>query len=174
MTSNWALPRTVEQYAEPEYETIHVPWVNENDFASLKNLDGKSVKTSRDLIHIARDPRHDVLEKTWFLRLTNFNFDFLPNSVAGIQLRISINRNGRISDDTIQLCLDQQLIGKNQASLELDQIAVYGGENTLWNTNITMSDVQKSTFGVVLRFKSHPSWPHKSSALIDAVQLKVF
>lgn len=174
MTSNWALPRSVEQYAEPEYENIHVSWVEQNNFSSLKNLDGKFVKTSRDLLHIARDPRHDILEKTWFLRLTDFRFTNFPSSLSGIQVRISINRYGRITDDTVQLCLNNQLVGKNQATLELPTTAIYGGENNLWNTNLNMTDIQNPSFGIVLRYKSHPQWPHKCSTLLDSVEIKVF
>lgn len=174
MTTNWTLPKTIEQYAEPEYDSIHISWVEENNFAALKNLDAKFIKTSRDLVHIARDPRHDILEKTWFLRLTNFNFESLPETLTGIQAKVSMNRYGRITDDTIQLCLGDQLIGKNQASLEIPPIAVYGGENNIWGTTLTIDDIQNPNFGIALRFKSHPNWPHKSSALIDAVELKIF
>lgn len=174
MTSTWALPRSIEQYAEPEYEQIHVPWVEVDNFAALKNSDGKFIKTSRDLVHIARDPRHDVQEKTYYLRLTDFNFENLPDELSGIQAKITMNRSGRITDDTVQLCLDSELVGRNQASLLIPQIAVYGGENNIWNTNLTMTDIANSSFGIVLRFRSHPDWPHKSSALIDAVELRIF
>lgn len=174
MTSNWALPRNIEQYAEEEYEEIHVPWVDIDNFAALKNLDAKSVKTARDLVHIARDPRHDVQEKTYFLRLTDFDFINLPSTLTGIQAKITMNRYGRITDDTIQLCAGGNLVGRNRASLEIPPTAVYGGENDIWNSNLTMTDIANSTFGIVLRFRSHPDWPHKCSAMIDAVELKIF
>lgn len=174
MTSNWALPRSIEQYSEPEYEAIHVSWDNVDNFAALKNLDAKSIKTARDLVHIARDPRHDIQEKTWFLRLTNFDFINLPAALTGIQARVSMNRYGRITDETVQLCLDNELVGQNRASRALPPTAVYGGENDTWNSNLTMTDIQNSSFGIVLRFRSHPDWPHKCSALIDAVELKIF
>ena len=74
MTSNWALPTQIIQYAESGAEESHIPWTEVDNFYSLKNLDGKSIKTERDLLHIARDPKKDITEKTYFLKLTGFNF----------------------------------------------------------------------------------------------------
>ena len=54
MTTNWTLPRTITQYAEVGGEDAHVSWQETDDFHGLKDLDGKSVRTTRDLIHIAR------------------------------------------------------------------------------------------------------------------------
>lgn len=173
MTTNWTLPRIVTQYAEEGGEEAHITWLNTNDFYSLKNLDGRSIKTSKELVHIARDPRHDYTQKTYYLKVTDFNFNSLPETLTGIEMRLTMNRGGRITDDTIQLCLNGALVGDNQASLTLDPIKVYGGEDLLWNTNLTLADIQDPSFGIVLRFQSHPNWPHKSSPLIDAVELRI-
>lgn len=173
MNSNWALPNTVEQYSEEGAEENHISWVEIDNFSSLKQFDGKSTKTSRDLLHIARDPRHDIIEKTYFLKLTNFNFKNLPDSLSGIELRITMNRFGRITDDTVQLCLNGNLIGNNKATRDLAPIKLYGTGTDLWNSNLNISNVQNNSFGIVLRFKSHPDWPHKSSALIDAVEIRI-
>jgi hypothetical protein len=173
MSTNWALPRTIDQYPEEGAELAHVSWQEIDNFNAIKNKDGKSIKTSRDLIHIARDPRHDIVEKTYFLRLTNFNFVNVPETITGIEAKISMNRFGRITDETIQLSLSNQLIGDNLANTILDPIKVYGGNDTSWNLNLTRSNILDSTFGIVLRFKSHPNWPHKTSALIDSVELRI-
>jgi hypothetical protein len=173
MTSNWALPRNITQYAEEGAEDAHVSWLETNNFNGLKNLDAKSVRTTRDLLHIARDPKIDLTEKTYFLKVTNFNFQNLPQTVTGIELRLSMNRYGRITDDTIQLCLNDNLIGSNNADLNLDLKKIYGGENTLWDTTLTTTQITDPSFGVVLRFKSHPRWPHRCSPLIDAVELRI-
>lgn len=172
MNSNWALPTSVTQYAE-EGATTHVSWVDTNNFYSLKNNDGRSIKTSRDLLHIAVQPRHDLVEKTYFLKITGFNFINLPSTLSGIEMRLTMNRYGRISDETIQLCLNNNLIGDNQTDFSLDPIKTYGSDVDIWNAAITIADVQRPEFGVILRFRSHPNWPHKSSALIDAVELRV-
>lgn len=173
MTSNWALPTNINQYAEPGAELFHVSWNEIDNFYAIKNKDGKNIKTSRDLLHIARDPKQDIKEKTYFLKITGFNFVNLPSSLSGIELKLSMNRYGRITDDTIQLVLNDILIGVNQSTLSLDPIKTYGGTSNMWNTNLTISDLLDPTFGVVLRFKSHPQWPHKNSALIDSVELRI-
>jgi hypothetical protein len=172
MATNWTSPITADQYAESDAENIHVSW-NASEFNNLRNLDGRSVKTMRDLLHVSRDPRHDIVEKTYFLRVSNFNFSSLPSTLSGIETRITANRYGRITDDTVQLCLNGLLIGDNQATLDLSPIKTYGSNESLWSTNLSMSDIQNSSFGVVIRFKSHPSWPHKCSALIDAIEIRV-
>jgi hypothetical protein len=173
MTTNWTLPRTISQYAEPGGEDGHVTWLEVDNFNSLKAFDGKSVRTTRDLIHIAREPRHDIKEKTYYLKITNFNFINLPETVNGIELKISMNRSGRITDETIQLCKNDVIIGDNHASLNLDLIKIYGSETDMWGTNLTMQDIQDPSFGIVLRFQSHPNWPHKNSPLVDSVELRI-
>lgn len=173
MTSNWALPTQVYQYSEQGAEDSHVSWQDVNDFYSLKNKDGRSVKTSRELLHIARDPKRDITEKTYYMRITGFNFLNLPNTVSGIELRLTMNRFGRITDESVHLCLNEELIGKNQATLDVNPIKIYGSETSLWDTNLTKENLLDPTFGVVLRFQSHPNWPHRNSAMIDSVEIRV-
>jgi hypothetical protein len=174
MTSNWALPTIITQYAEEGAEDAHISWQEANEFSSLKSDDGKSIKTTSDLVHIAREPRHDITQKTYFLKITGFNFVNLPDVISGIEMKLSMNRFGRITDDTVQLCINDQLIGENQATLDLNPIKIYGDQTSMWDANLSVSDVQNSSFGITLRFKSHPRWPHRSSAMIDAVQVRVY
>jgi len=173
MNSNWALPTSISQYAEPGAEDHHVSWIDDNDFEGLKQVNDGSVKISRDLLHIAKQPNHDLVEKTYFLKLTGFNFNNLPDVVSGIEMRLTMKRYGRISDETVQLYLDNDAIGDNRASISLDPVNLYGSEDDNWNTNLSISDVQNPTFGLLVRFRSHPKWPHKSSALIDAVEIRI-
>jgi hypothetical protein len=174
MTSNWALPTNIIQYAEEGAEDAHISWTETDSFSGLKSADGRSIKTSGELVHIAREPRHDITQKTYFLKITGFNFINLPDTVSGIEMKLSMNRFGRITDDTVQLCVNDQLIGENQATLDLNPIKIYGDQTSMWDTNLSISDVQNPSFGVTLRFKSHPRWPHKSSAMIDVVQVRVY
>jgi hypothetical protein len=173
MTSNWALPTIISQYAEETAEDDHISWIEVDNFSSLKNLDGRSIKTSRDLLHIAREPRHDIKEKTYFLKVTGFNFVDVPDTISGIEAKITSNRYGRITDETIQLTLNNTVIGDNQASLDLNPIKIYGGTDNIWNTNLTTAGILNTSFGIVLRFQSHPRWPHKSSMLLDSVELRI-
>ena len=173
MTSNWTLPTIISQYAEETAEDDHVSWIEVDNVSSLKSLDGRSIKTSRDLLHIAREPRHDIKEKTYFLKVTGFNFINVPDTISGIEAKITSNRYGRITDETIQLTLNNAVIGDNQASLDLNPIKIYGGNDNIWNTNLTTAGILNSTFGVVIRFQSHPRWPHKSSMMLDSVELRI-
>lgn len=173
MASNWALPTIIDQFSEEGNEDYHVPWLEEDDFSSLKSANGKHVKTSRDLVHIARDPRHDILEKTYYLKLTGFEFESMPENIQGIEVRITMNRFGRIVDDTIQLCLEGEFIGENKSSDRILRDNYYGSDVDLWETNIESSQSINETFGIILRYKSHPSWPHKNSAFIDAVEIRI-
>jgi hypothetical protein len=173
MTSNWALPTIITQYAEETAEDDHISWVEVDNFSSLKSLDGRSIKTSRDLLHIARDPRHNIKEKTYFLKVTGFNFINLPSNISGIELKITSNRYGRITDETIQLTLNNTVIGDNQASLDLNPIKIYGGTDNIWNTNLTTVNLLDPSFGVLLRFQSHPRWPHKNSIMLDSVEVRI-
>lgn len=173
MTSNWALPTIITQYAEETAEDDHISWVEVDNFSGLKSIDGRSIKTSRDLLHIAREPRHDIREKTYFLKITGFNFNDVPETISGIEARITSNRYGRITDETIQLTLNDTVIGDNQASLDLNPIKIYGGQDNIWNTNLTTAGILNSSFGLVLRFQSHPRWPHKNSIMLDSVEVRI-
>lgn len=173
MSTNWSLPSTVQQYFEAGTENIHISWVDIDNFSNIKTNNNKSVKLTNNLTHIARDPRHDITNKTYFLQCTNFNFQNLSNSFNGIEVKVTANRFGRVTDDTVQLCLNGNLIGENKASLSLDPTKTYGGITDKWNTDLQITDFLNSTFGVVLRFRSHPNWPHSSNILIDAIEIKV-
>ena len=173
MTSNWALPTSIIQYAEPGAEEFHVPWLEVNNFYGLKNLNAPGVQTSRDLIHIAKQPNHDLVEKTYYLKLSGFNFLNLPTSVSGIEMRLSMKRHGRITDETIQLVKSDELAGDNQATLNLDPVKVYGSATDNWKTSISIPDIENGNFAVVIRFQSHHSWPHKTGAMVDAVEIRI-
>ena len=174
MTSNWALPTSIIQYAETGAEDFHVSWIEVNNFYGLKHQDARGVQTSRDLLHIAKQPSHDLVEKTYYLKLSGFNFLNLPRStVSGIEVRLSMQRHGRITDDTIQLVKSDQLVGDNHATLNLDPVKVYGSATDNWNSTVSIPDLENGNFAVVIRFKSHPNWPHKTSAMVDAVEIRI-
>lgn len=174
MTSNWALPTIVRQYAETGAEDIDISWLEIDNFDSLKYPDGKFVKTSSELMHIARDPKHDIVQKTYFLELTGFNFTVLPNTLTGIEMKLSSRRFGRVTDETIQLSFNGLLVGDNQASDSVNPLTTYGSPSNLWGSSLNINNVTDSSFGVVLRFQSHPRWPHKNSAMIDTVQIRLY
>lgn len=172
MTSNWALPQSIDQYAESEEHDIS--WNFDDNFQSIKTKNNKFLKTSRDLLHIARDPKSNIKEKTYFLRCRNFNLINVPEQISGIELKLTSNRFGRITDDLIQLTLNDNFIGENLANLDLAPIKIYGSDTDIWSSNLTRDQILSNSFGVVMRFKSHPNWPHRSSMLIDSVEIRIY
>lgn len=174
MATSWTNPTTFIQYPEEGGEASHIQWDTSGSFNELRNPNGHTVDTIGNLIHVARSPKPDIKNKTYYIRCTGYNFQNLPASISGIELKLTTKRSGRVTDDTIQLCLNEATIGENQASLAINPIKVYGGETALWGlSSLSVSDVQDPTFGVVLRFQSHPSWPHNTPAGIDSVELRI-
>jgi hypothetical protein len=169
----WILPTTVVQYAESGAENYDISWDSDTDFREIKTADQTYIRTINDLIHIARSPKLDITMKTWYLRCTGFNFVNLPDLIAGIEMRLVGNRRGRITDETIQLCLQGSGIGKNQGNMDLSPQKIYGGETDLWETQLTAMDLRDPTFGVLIRLQSHPHWPHKDSAFLSSVELRI-
>jgi hypothetical protein len=172
MTTKWTFPTLCSQYAEEGAENFHIPW-DSSSFSSIRSNDSNSLGTMGTLEHSARSPKTDVTNKTYFLKITGFNFIQLPTSLSGIELRLIMNRGGRVTDETVSLCINDTLIGTNNADLDLNPLKVYGSETNLWDTNLTIADVTDPSFGVILRFKSHPHWPHRTGAFIDAVELRI-
>jgi hypothetical protein len=175
MTTIWTLPTVVTQYAEAGAEAAHISWNDTDNFNKLIYSAGRPVQTTKSLYHIARSPKHDISTKTYYIRATGFAFQSLPATISGIAVRVSCDRRGRIADETIQLCVDGNFIGDNTASLPILPIKEYGGANNLWGLNtIPVGYLQNSTFGVVIRLQSHPSWPHRDHATMNAVEMQIF
>lgn len=174
MATDWTNPQLISQYSEPGAENIHLRWDDSNGFAGIKTANGTSVGTIGELFHIARSPKPDLTNKTYFIKCTGYNFYLLPESISGIELKIISRRAGRVTDDMIMLTYNDDLLGLNQARLEINPIMVYGGETNLWGSNlITRSVIEDSSFGIVLRFQNHPSWPHRDPMDLMSVQLRI-
>lgn len=174
MATDWYNPQTISQYAEPGGENIHIRWDDSNNFAGLRSANGTAVGTVSSLIHIARSPKPNITSATYYIKMTGFNFQNLPDLVSGIELKLSSQRVGRITDDTVILTYNNETIGENQARLEINPIMYYGGEASLWGIrSVSRALVQDSSFGVILRFRSHPSWPHRDPMDLKSVQLRI-
>lgn len=171
MTTLWTFPTLVEQYAEDE---SHIGWNDVDNFSALNSDVNSGIVAVAPLLHIARSPKHDIKNKTWYLKCTGFNFINLPTTISGITLRLTMHRGGRITDETVNLCYQNRDIGKNLADLPLNPITIYGGPGDIWGVeNLSVSLVQDSSFGVLLRFQSHPNWPHKTVPIINSVELQI-
>jgi hypothetical protein len=173
MNTAWTSPTIITQYSETGAELAHVPW-NEDEFNAILSPGIESLSTTHALRHIARSPSADKTDKTYFLSATGYNFNELPDEISGIVLRLTTNRYGRISDETIQLIVDGNPVGNNVATASVDPIKIYGSETDVWGvTNISKSDLLNSDFGILIRLKSHPHYPHRDGANIYSVELQI-
>ena len=178
MTTPWTSPTTITQYSETGAEAEHISWFNQNNFSEMLRANGRFVSTIAPLMHIARQPRNDITMKTWYLQCTGYNFSNLPDTISSISVKLTMNRGGRIADDTVQLTYQNILIGDNLAgpafnkvtqTSTLEPITVYTGSVA----GIDLSMIQDLSFGVTLRFQSHPRWPHKTAPGVDCVELQI-
>ena len=172
MTTNWAFARNITQHSEVEQ---HVSWRGEDTgFSGIKSDLYGAVVTSSDLYHTANLTVNNRRTKTYYLYLTDFNLINVPETITGVEVVINMDRRGRITDDTIQLLHNGVFIGNSLADFKLDQNKIYGSETDTWAANLTNEMVLDPTFGVGVRFQSHPSWPHKDSARINYIKLRVW
>jgi hypothetical protein len=174
---------TIIQYAEDELTQIQWNTASLEMLASPNNVVG--ITTMQPLIHFARSPKYDLTNVTWFIKYTGFNFINVPDTISGITATIEMNRGGRAADDTIQLVYNGDMIGENQAKpavihnairdiSALENKAIYGGPSNTWGvSDITPDMVNDPSFGIVIRYKSHPAWPHKTYPLLYSVQLQI-
>lgn len=171
MATYWTYSNKIHQYSEEGAESVHIQWSN-TDVNQVSSTDNNSITTNGNLYHISRSPKHDILSKTYYIVFTNFKFQNVPNTISGIELRLVSNRKGRITDDTISL-YKNGIIGDNKAIVEILPSKIYGDSNDMWGTTLTKNDFLDENFGVILRFKSHPKWPHNDPMFINAVELRI-
>jgi hypothetical protein len=174
------LPTNVIQYADDEANQVQ--WIPDS-LGILMSPGSSSLTTVKPLMHVARSPKYDLIDTTWFIKCIGFNFANLPSTISGVTATVSMNRGGRITDDTIQLCYQDTLIGESRALPAVDRvtqssilrpISIYGGAQDKWEiNNLTRSMIQDPTFGIVVRYKSHPSWPHKTGPILYSITLQI-
>jgi hypothetical protein len=174
MTTVWTPPSLISQYAEPSAEDIHIPW-NALEFSAVTAFDQQRLGLNGVLSHIARSPKHDTLSKTYFLKFQGFNFKNLPDSISGVEVKLCADRRGRVTDDTVQLIVNNAAVGSNKANLNLDPIKYYGSPTDKWEVpSLSTADLANSNFGLLLRFKSHPNYPHSDPAFINSIELRIY
>ena len=167
MSTSWRTPNNIIQYAE---DPSHIEW--NNNFQSLTSTTG-GVSLSQPLLHIARQPRNDILMKSWYVKATGFSFEDIPDIINGVKFRFSVRRGGRVFDDTVQLTVNNDLIGENRCQNTVDPVQIYGGTTDLWGVPDLTSIVSDPSFGIVVRLKSHPAWPHKTTPILNGLELQI-
>ena len=139
-------------------------------------------KTERSLTHLSNPACGDLRTKTQALICTNFQITDIPDVITGISVNVVAQRSGRIVDETVQLTCQDQAIGKNnfvyitdsEGHLPIKDNTTYGGSTDLWQAEITPAMLQDPSFGVILKFQSHPYYPHRSGMLLNSVSLTVY
>lgn len=147
-----------------------------------RELPGARYQTQQELRHISNPACGDLRNRTQSLAFLNFNITTLPITITGIEIRLEAQRNGRIADDQIQLIYRGDVIGENNFNYEttidghliLTNDTTYGGPEDLWGATITPEMLQDPEFGILLKFQSHPYYPHRSSMQINSVSLTVY
>jgi hypothetical protein len=138
-------------------------------------------QSEQPLKHIANPASGPIRDSTFALVCTGFNIPQL-DEINGIELRVTGQRNGRIADETIQLTYLGSAIGVNNFVYETDEEGrlplandtVYGSPTDTWGAEVTPEMVQDPSFGVILKFQSHPYYPHSSDMQIETVALTVY
>jgi hypothetical protein len=137
-------------------------------------------RTVQDLKHRSNPATGDIVDSTWSLYLTDFGIQ--ETNILGLKFHLVAQRNGRIVDQTIQLCYQNQLIGVNKVDyttdteghLPLSNDTAYGGPEDVWGVSDLGSKITDPSFGIVIKFQSHPYYPHSCGLRIDQMSLTVY
>jgi hypothetical protein len=177
--SSWYTPTIINQdfTDSPPYVT----WQGDNGGL------GFPMAITKDLIHIANSGgpgpmMTDIRNKTTMLTFTGFNITDVPDTITGIEVKLDIQRNGRIADEFVGLCYGEGLVSRTKVDYSQDLEGhlihfnknVYGGETDMWEAEITPADLQDSNFGVMLRLQSHPFTPHRCGCRIYGIALRYY
>ena len=161
--------------------TNEIPWTS-IPTSSVGFLVNSRWSTLYPLRHRSNPACGDLRDRTWDIVCTNFNMTVLPSEISGLQLDILGQRNGRIVDDMIQLTYQGLPIGNNNfqyvldadGHFYLDNQTTYGGTTDLWGIELTPELLQDPSFGVILKFQSHPYYPHSCGMFLDSVSITVY
>ena len=162
----WYYPISVTQFAEDD---SHIAWQSNGNFVYIRGRDSFQTKTVAPLRHIPLSFSQSVRNTTWFL-YCRFLLNQEPGTVTGLEVQLSIDRGGRVVDDTIQLYKNDEKIGENNASMDLSTLKKYGNTWGLdWDNPYILTS---GDFGVLLRFQSNFTTPHNTVPSIDFVRMR--
>lgn len=163
------------------YETLTIDQQGEEGEISWAKDRSNLWVTTQPLSLIANPATGDIRTKTYSLIFTNFQID-PPETIQGISAFVRTKRNGRIVDEIVQLSYQGQPIGDNKSSyitdpdgkFQINNDSTYGGESDLWGAELTPEILRDPSFGIILKFASHPYYPHKDQMILYGVSLTVF
>ena len=187
-TTAFLFPTTVNQVSIPN-EITGIPSIDWQGLEYISNT-GSYAVTKKPLYTISGLWMEKFLSNTSQIWLTGFSIPNNNSTLTGIEFQLNIQRAARIEDLIIQLTLNGELIGENQASWvnpvqsnmytgdfteplnPVGDYNVYGGPTNLWGTALTSTDITDPTFGVVISFKSNTTYPHSDIAYVDQVAVR--
>jgi hypothetical protein len=164
----WYYPISIDQTFE---DASHIPWDSTGNFIHLKSKDLSRTSTVLPLKHIPVSQTVSIRNKTWFLHC-RFQLGTEMGQVNGIQVQIQMDRGSRIIDDTIQLDKNGELLGENQATLDMLPLKTYGNAWGLNWSNIDPYELASENFGLRLRFQSSFTTPHATTPSIDFIRMR--
>ena len=164
--------------AQPDEHEITWQGFITNNAGYLLN---KRWKTISPLKHISNPASGDIRDRTQALIIKGFNIPDTINPV-GISVEVTGQRNGRICDEIIQLWHQGELIGDNNffyitdtnGHLLVTNQSTYGGPTNSWGTTLTPELLSDPEFGIMVKFQSHPYYPHNDIMILDSVSLTVY
>lgn len=129
--------------------------------------------TNQEIYRIAMRDKKVRTNSVNQIKCTDFNFNNI-GIVTGIELRLVTQRLSRIQDYVISLTYNNETIGENKSNDLAENDQIYGGPNDLWNTNLTASEIEDISFGVIIGLGPNKKIPHSDSGYINSVQLKIY
>jgi hypothetical protein len=164
------------------YNTNTVLGAQPSEFEVTWKSAGTRWQTVNPLTHLSNPACGDLRNSTQALLFVNFQMTNLPEVISGIVLQVNTQRNGRATDEIVQLTYQGEPIGTNhvdyytdvEGHLTLDNSATYGSSTDTWGVDLTPEMLQDPSFGVRLKFQAHPYYPHSSGMFIDSVSLTVY
>ena len=151
--TNWQKPLITDKFEtdEVDYQIIHP-----HNLQSNSRLVGVSTGYSQMRIN-GIDAMH-FSGWSWPLK-----------KVLGIEVKTHVSRLARITDLTVQLTQNKELVGKNLAKPYAEDVSVYGGRLHEWR----LDDIDLSTVGLVLDFQPHPPCPSSELVYLRSVHMRV-
>ena len=191
--TQYYVPKTIVQYAE--YPDQHVSWTNnlkdttvidqpEYNLANPETGAGDRniITTIKPLQHIPNSGRGSVIDKTFYLKCSDFEFDVAPEDITGVAVEIHAQRNGRVVDDTVAFMLNDQVISDNKTNLASireghvrnNNVQVYGGDGDTWGMTLTPELFADPKLSLLVRFASNPLYPHRDGMQIYKILVTFF
>jgi large repetitive protein len=158
--------------AANDSSTGTLPWSNVNNILSSNNVYSTNVGVGGT-------------EVTQYLKATNFGFS-IPSgaTIDGIVVEFERKSNFNtgslnISDKILQLVKGGTIVGydlsdSGTAWSTTEAYFTYGGSSNLWGTSWTYTDINASTFGVVLSIQFNNATKSSVTAFVDHVRITVY